>query len=144
MPVISWARTVLNRPGRGGALVRGFDIEDVRDKAPIGDYGDLTPELMWNNLQYFLDAVVPVAEKYQIKSALHPDDPPVAHIQGIPRIMTSVDAFKRLLTLAPSPFNGITHHRNPLCYRVHPGTNGGSRKKPRINNQVPTISEMSR
>ncbi|MDN3690393.1 mannonate dehydratase [Cyclobacterium jeungdonense] len=108
MPVISWARTVLDRPGRGGALVSGFDIEDVRDKEPIRDYGNLTPELMWNNLQYFLDAVVPEAEKYQIKLALHPDDPPVAHIQGIPRIMTSVDAFKRLLTMAPSPFNGIT------------------------------------
>lgn len=108
MPVISWARTSMDRPGRGGALVSAFDIEDIRERPPIKDYGDLTPEMMWDNLQYFLDAVVPEAEKFQIKLALHPDDPPVDHIQGIPRIMTSVDAFKRLLEMAPSPSNGIT------------------------------------
>lgn len=108
MPVISWARTVVDRPGRGGALVSGFDIEEVRDKPPIREYGELTHEGMWDNLQYFLDAVVPEAEKYQVKLALHPDDPPVDHIQGIPRIMTSTKAFERLLSMAPSYYNGIT------------------------------------
>lgn len=108
MPVISWARTVMDRPGRGGALVSAFDVEDIRDKPRITTYGELTHDQMWENLQYFLDAVVPEAEKYEIKLALHPDDPPVSHIQGIPRIMTSVDAFKRLLDMYPSFFNGIT------------------------------------
>lgn len=108
MPVISWARTVLDRPGRGGALVSGFDIEEVREKPPIREYGDLTHAGMWDNLQYFLDAVVPEAEKYRVKLALHPDDPPVDQIQGIPRIMTSVEAFERLLSIAPSYYNGIT------------------------------------
>jgi len=50
----------------------------------------------------------PEAEKSGVKLALHPDDPPIDGIRGIPRIMTSVEAFKRMLDLYPSPSNGIT------------------------------------
>src|SRR5690606_36734183 len=56
----------------------------------------------------FLKAVVPEAEKNGIKLALHPDDPPIDSIRGIPRIMTSVEAFKRLIEIVPSPSNGLT------------------------------------
>lgn len=108
MPVISWARTTLDRPSRGGALVSAFDIEDSKDEEKITEYGALTHNDMWNNLEYFLKAVVPEAEKKGIKLALHPDDPPIDHIRGIPRIMTSVDAFKRLIGIIPSPSNGLT------------------------------------
>ena len=40
--------------------------------------------------------------------ALHPDDPPISPIRGLGRIMTSVDAFRRVLELVPSEVNGIT------------------------------------
>ncbi|GAB3165401.1 mannonate dehydratase [Telluribacter humicola] len=108
MPVINWARTSLDRPSRGGALVSAFDIDAVQDQAPITEYGELTHDKMWKNLEYFLKAVVPEAEKVGMKLALHPDDPPIDSIRGIPRIMTSPEAFKRLLDLYPSPSNGIT------------------------------------
>lgn len=108
MPLISWARTTLDRPGRGGALVSAFDIEDIKDEPIISEYGELTHERMWKNMEYFLKAVVPEAEKYGVKLALHPDDPPIDEIRGIPRIMTSVEAFKRMTELYPSPNNGIT------------------------------------
>lgn len=108
MPVISWARTTLDRPSRGGALVSAFDVEDIKDQTPVTEYGPLTHEGMWKNLEYFLKAVIPEAEKIGMKLALHPDDPPVDQIRGIPRIMTSVNAFKRLLDLYPSSSNGIT------------------------------------
>jgi len=108
MPVINWARTSLDRPSRGGALVSAFDIEDVQDQEKITEFGVLTHDKMWENLEYFLKAVIPEAEKYGIKLALHPDDPPVSGIRGIPRIMTSVDAFKRLIDSYPSPSNGLT------------------------------------
>jgi mannonate dehydratase len=98
MPVISWARTKLDKPSRGGALVSSFDYEDVKDK-PLTKYGDFTHDTMWKNLEYFLKAVVPEAEKVGVKLALHPDDPPVDKIQGIPRIMTSANAFKRLIEI---------------------------------------------
>ena len=60
------------------------------------------------NLEYFLKAVVPEAEKAGIKLAMHPDDPQVDSIRGIGRIMNTVDSFKRLLEIYPSPNNGIT------------------------------------
>ncbi|WP_317047750.1 mannonate dehydratase [Pleomorphovibrio marinus] len=108
MPVINWARTTMDRPSRGGALVSAFDIEDIENQEKITEYGELTHELMWQNLDYFLNAVVPEAEKYGVKLALHPDDPPVDGLRGIPRIMNSVAAFKKLIDLYPSPSNGIT------------------------------------
>jgi mannonate dehydratase len=108
MPVINWARTTLDRPSRGGALVSAFDIEDISNQEKFTEFGPLSPENMWENLAYFLRAVIPEAEKYGIKLALHPDDPPIDEIRGIPRIMTSVKAFERLLDLYPSPSNGIT------------------------------------
>lgn len=107
MPVISWARTTMDRPSRGGALVSAFDYESVKDLT-VTDYGTFTKEVMWKNLEYFLKAVVPEAEKHGVKLALHPDDPPVDSIRGIARIMTSADAFKRLIEIVPSPSNGIT------------------------------------
>jgi mannonate dehydratase len=107
MPVISWARTTTDRPGRGGALVTAFDYEDIKDQS-LTKYGEVSKEALWKNLEYFLKAVVPEAEKNGIRLAMHPDDPQVDSIRGISRIMTTVDAFKRMADIYPSPSNGIT------------------------------------
>lgn len=107
MPVINWARTDFERKGRGDALVTAFDHEAIRN-LPLTEHGEVSHDTMWKNLEYFLKAVVPEAEKSGIKLALHPDDPPVSAIRGISRIMTSADAFKRLIDLVPSPNNGLT------------------------------------
>jgi len=34
----------------------------------------VTEETLWQNLKYFLDAVLPVAEKANVMLAMHPDD----------------------------------------------------------------------
>jgi mannonate dehydratase len=107
MPLIGWARTNKAFPVRGGALDMSFDIEDAK-KGPITQYGKITHDDMWKNLKYFLDAAVPEAENYGVKLSMHPDDPPIDEIQGIPRIMTSVAAFKKMLDIHPSPSNTIT------------------------------------
>lgn len=107
MPVISWARTSNDRPGRGGALMTAFDYEEVKDR-PLTQYGEISRESMWKNLEYFLRAVVPEAEKIGMKLAMHPDDPQVNRIQGIPRIMNTVENFDRMLKIVPSEFNGLT------------------------------------
>jgi mannonate dehydratase len=60
MPVISWYRTKMDQPGRGGALVTAFDYEDVKN-LPLTEYGVVTKEALWNNLEYFLKAAVPEA-----------------------------------------------------------------------------------
>ncbi|MEP6595752.1 MAG: mannonate dehydratase [Ginsengibacter sp.] len=107
MPVIGWYRTDNARLGRGGALVTAFDYEVIKN-APLTPYGVVTKETMWKNLEYFLKAVIPEAEKVGMKLAMHPDDPQVDSIKGIARIMTSVDNFKKLVDLVPSLSNGIT------------------------------------
>ncbi len=107
MPVISWARTSTDTIGRGGALVTAFDYQEIKDK-PITEYGEFSKEQMWSNLEYFLKAVIPEAEKLEVKLAMHPDDPQVHSIQGIPRIMNTVENFDRLLNIVPSTYNGIT------------------------------------
>jgi mannonate dehydratase len=107
MPVIGWYRSRKDKPGRGGALVTSFDYNDVKNAADT-PYGEITKEALWKNLEYFLKAVVPEAEKAGVKLAMHPDDPQVDSLMGIGRIMTTVDNFKRMLDIYPSESNGVT------------------------------------
>ena len=106
MPVINWVWTRMDIPGRGGALVTGFDREES-EKLPKVDTGGLTEEDLWINLKYFLERVIPVAEEAGVKLAMHPDDPPISPARGTPRIMTSLDAYQKLIDLIPSPSNGV-------------------------------------
>lgn len=136
MPVFDWARTEMFRPLPDGSTALFFEQAKIRDVDPFelvniitGDstltmpgweperlaqlttlfeaYRGVTAEDLWQNLGYFLNAVVPVAEQNGIKLAIHPDDPPWP-IFGLPRIMTGRDSFRRLLSLHDSPSNGIT------------------------------------
>lgn len=107
MPVIGWFRSATDIPARGGATVTGYDHATMKD-APLTEYGEVSPERLWENLSYFLNAVIPCAEKHGINLAVHPDDPPVPSIRGISRILTSPQALKKATTLYPSPNNGIT------------------------------------
>ena len=107
MPVINGGPTAPTPPPRGGALVTGYDHALMED-APLTEYGEVSEDQLWENLKYFLDRVLPVAEEANVKLAMHPDDPPLSPIRGLGRIMRSVDNFQRLLDLAPSPYNGIT------------------------------------
>ncbi len=107
MPVFNWMRTSTTVPSRGGALATGYDNALMRD-APLTEYGVVTEEQLWENLRYFLEAVIPVAEKANVKLAMHPDDPPLSPIRGLGRIMRSIENYQRLVDLIPSPVNGIT------------------------------------
>src|SRR3954454_1301433 len=107
MTDFNWVRTSLNTPSRGGSTVTSFDIEALRD-APPTEQGPISEDELWQNLEYFLRKVLPVAEKWNVKLAMHPDDPPLSPIRGVGRIMRSVDNYQRLLDLVPSPMNGIT------------------------------------
>jgi mannonate dehydratase len=107
MPVLNWTRTSTTVPARGGALATGYD-HALMAKAPLTEYGVVPEERLWDNLRYFLEAVVPVAEEANVKLAMHPDDPPLSPIRGLGRIMRSLENYQRLLDLVPSPVNGIT------------------------------------
>ena len=63
---------------------------------------------MWDNVSYFLKAVIPTAEKANVRLALHPNDPPAPISRGSGQIMSTLDGWKRLCDIVPSPYNGIT------------------------------------
>ena len=101
-------RTSIETPTRGGALTSRFQRAAFDRDPLVHDEEPTTSEQMWDNLEYFLRNVVPVAEEAEVKLAMHPDDPPVSPLCGLSRIMSSREDFDRLLNLFPSPVNGLT------------------------------------
>lgn len=101
-------RTTYDASARGGAQTSAFRLADVTPGTIIHSEEALPIGRMWDNLEYFLRAVIPVAEASGVKLAMHPDDPPLSPICGLNRIMSSVEAFDRLLSISSSAANGIT------------------------------------
>ncbi len=108
MALSSWGRTSVDTIGRGGARVTSFKACEADLMSPLIEPGEITEVQLWDALQYFLDAVIPIAEEVGVKLGMHPDDPPRAIYRNIPRIMRSPDSYRRLLEMHPSPSNGIT------------------------------------
>ena len=129
MPVFDWTRTDLALRLEDGSTALAYDDDqlkridlskgtgdlpgwgaayDARTLAALIDaYRAVNEERLWENLAYFLEAVVPVAESAGVRMAIHPDDPPW-RIFGLPRIITNAAAFERLVKIVDSPANGIT------------------------------------
>ncbi len=107
MAGLGWYRTKLDAPGRGGALITDFDLGAARAQG-LTQWGEVPEEKVWENIAYFLKAVIPVAAKSGVQMALHPDDPPLSPLRGIGRIVTSAANYRRIMNIVPSPANGIT------------------------------------
>ncbi|MGE5222869.1 MAG: mannonate dehydratase [Omnitrophica WOR_2 bacterium] len=101
---------------RGGASARAFDLEKALhgwwDHAeysqPLSHGRVYTQDEIWENFIYFIKQVAPVAEEAGVKIGIHPDDPPVPELAGVPRcIFSSFDGYRRALEIADSPNVGI-------------------------------------
>lgn len=92
--------------GRGGAGLKSFDYSLVKN-APLTEDGEISSETIHANHVYFLKAAVPVAEEWNVKLAVHPDDPPAPSLRGIGRTLNSVPNYQRILDAVPSPMNGL-------------------------------------
>lgn len=104
MAYIGWLRTSSDYIERGGARVTEFNIADFK---PTGE--KITAEQLWSNYEYFVKAVLPEAERYEIKLGLHPDDPPVPRLGEVERIMISRDNIRRAVRgIVKSESLGIT------------------------------------
>lgn len=152
MPVFDWTRSELARERADGSTVLAYnqDTVDMIDSEHMKEsvakmsngfvmpgweperldrlkelfemYKDVDAEKLFNNLVYFLEAIGPVCEKYDIKMGIHPDDP-AWPIFGLPRIMTGKDSVTKLLDAVNKPYNGITlctgsfgsNQNNDLC-----------------------------
>jgi len=100
-------RTSDSVPARGDSRTTGYDHATM-ERGPTHPAADITEDKLWDNLQYFLDEVVPVAEAAGVDMALHPDDPPISPIRGVPRLVTSVENYRRILDMYDSPNHGLT------------------------------------
>ncbi len=108
MAGLGWTRTNNAVKERGGALTMEFDLETARNMG-VTSNGEISEEKIWQNCEYFVKAVMPVADKFKVKMALHPDDPPLSPLRGIGRIIRSKKAYVRVMDMAPSPYNGVTY-----------------------------------
>lgn len=105
-----WTRTAVDLPERGGSAVTGFRLADFKP-----DDFAIDADTMWNNYNYFIRAAIPYAEKYGIRLALHPDDPPLTRLGNAARIFTGLDAIKRGMEFN-SPNLGVTFCQ--ACYSL--------------------------
>jgi mannonate dehydratase len=96
------------KEARGGSSYTSFDYAPVKDLPANPEIGKHKAADLWNNLTYFLKAVIPVAEKAGVRMALHPNDPPIPVSHGSDQIMATLKDWKRLITIVDSPSNGIT------------------------------------
>jgi len=92
--------------GRGGARVTAFDMDLAKD-APLTHGREYAADDLWQNYDYFIKAVIPVAEEAGVKLALHPDDPPVPSLGGVARIFSSFEGFRRGSEIVDSPNWGL-------------------------------------
>lgn len=103
MAHVGWTRTDKAIKERGDALVTGFDLNNY---IPTDD--KISEKELWGNYTYFIKAVLPHAEKHGIKLALHPDDPPLAKLGNVSRIMISYENIKRAMEIGNSKNLGVT------------------------------------
>jgi mannonate dehydratase len=100
-----------------GASAREFDLSspdkkgvwaDKSWKEPLSHGRVFTKDEIWENYTHFIKQVVPVAEEANVRIGIHPDDPPVPVLAGVPRcIFSNFEGYKRALEIANSPNVGI-------------------------------------
>ncbi|GAB7011563.1 mannonate dehydratase [Halorubrum trueperi] len=95
-------RTTREHPIRGGAKASAFDIDDIETVSRSEPQRDITEAEMWERYEEFLHEVVPVAEEAGVTLGVHPSDPPVEELFGIPLLFRNFENFQRALDIHPS------------------------------------------
>ncbi|WP_017434262.1 mannonate dehydratase [Saccharococcus caldoxylosilyticus] len=137
MPVFDWTRSDLAKKRSDGSTVLAYEKDKIENIDPeemvrriesdsngfllpgwererlktiknfFALYKGVTEDDLFENLRYFLEQIIPVAEECGIKMAIHPDDPPWS-VFGLPRIVTNKENLERIVKMVDSPSNGIT------------------------------------
>jgi len=104
-----WSPTPVWSSGTGecrGAKARRVDLDEML-KRPLTYGREYTEDEIWDNFSYFLREVIPVAEEADVRLALHPNDPPVPSLGGIPSLIHSFEDYERAFEIADSPYLGM-------------------------------------
>lgn len=137
MPVFDWTRTELSRKRLDGSTVLAYTQKAVDDLVPqemfssiaddmngtvmpgwepermahvkelFEEYKGVDEEQLFSNLKYFLERIMPVCNEYDIKMAIHPDDPAWS-VFSLPRIITNKDNILRMMEMVDDVHNGVT------------------------------------
>jgi len=137
MPVFDWVRTDLAKRRNDGAHAMAYDQKVINSIGPLevsslmerqsrgyklagweperlaklqhllDIYQGFTSADLFVNLKYFLEAIMPVCDRYDINMAIHPDDP-AWPVFGLPRIASDREKLVRLITMVPNAHNGVT------------------------------------
>lgn len=137
MPVFDWTRTELARVRPDGSTVLAYTQKAVDELDPdkmfasiAGEmngtvmpgweperlehvkewfalYKEVDEEKLFANLKYFLEGILPVCKKYDIKMAIHPDDHAWS-VFGLPRIIINKKNILRMMKMVDDPHNGVT------------------------------------
>ncbi len=91
---------------RAGAIATAFD-DSVASRMPNTHGREHTEEEMWERLEEWIRIITPVAEEAGVRCGIHPCDPPVEKLGGIPQLFRSFASYKRLIEIVDSPCNGI-------------------------------------
>jgi len=100
---------------RGGANARALRLDTATGRwagktwqQPLSHGRRYTEEELWDNYTFFIRKVVPVAEAAGVSIGIHPDDPPVFDLGGVPRrIFGNFAGYTRALEIASSPNIGV-------------------------------------
>jgi len=137
MPVFDWTRSNLAKPRPDGSTVMAYDQREIDKIDPdrmfeqmesrangfilpgwepermahikelFQMYQDVTEEKLFENLCYFLNAIMPACDRYDVNMAIHIDDP-VWSVYNLPRIITSKAKILRMLKAVDNRHNGVT------------------------------------
>ncbi len=84
-------------------------------------YKDIDRDALRENMRYFLSAIMPVCEEYDVNMCVHPDDPPF-QVLGLPRIVTNESDIEWFLNAVDNPHNGLTFCAGSLSAGEHNDT----------------------
>lgn len=111
--IITKTQGFINGPLGGG---EASPVEKFR--ALMQPYAGLTKQQLRENLRYFLEAVMPVCRRRDIRLCIHPDDPPMP-VFGLPRIVCDADDIRWLLSAVDDFHNGLTFCAGSLSAGAH-------------------------
>ena len=117
IPAVKYNMTIIGIPrtapvqGRGRAEAHAFNYAlATNPEPPLTAAGQVTADVYWERITWFLERVVPVAEEYKVRMACHPQDPgvpPGTGFRGVDAVLGSVEGLKKFVSIRESPWHGL-------------------------------------
>ncbi|MCP4400940.1 MAG: TIM barrel protein [bacterium] len=89
-----------------GAISRRVDLDEMQRRS-FTHGREYSEEEIWDNFEYFIKRILPIAEEANVRLALHPNDPPAKSLGGIPCLIHSFESYKRVFAIADNPYLGM-------------------------------------